>query len=90
MAHSKRQRKNRREQAAREQRASRHVEGVGYRSALGMLPLIREPILRVVFVNLSPEVRNAWCRTPGALYRKGLIPRLGAGLVTFDPAGRCT
>jgi len=54
-----------------------------------MLPLIGDPTLRVVFVQLAPELRNAWCRTPGALYRPGLLARLGAGLVAFDARGRC-
>lgn len=86
MSHSRRQARNR---ERRRHVRPPQVDGVGYRSALGMLPLIGDPTLRVVFVQLAPELRNAWCRTPGALYRPGLLARLGAGLVAFDARGRC-
>jgi len=93
MAHSKRQRRSREERAnvprATVDGKAVSIEGVGYKGTLGMVTMIREPLLRVVFCNLSPELRNAWCRTPGALYRPGLIPRLAAGLVTFDAGGKC-
>ena len=76
-------------QRTREESAQARVEGPGYSGPLAMIRMIEEPVLRVVFCNLAPEFRAAWCRTPGALHRRGLMPRLAAGLVTFDARGRC-
>jgi len=56
---------------------------------LGVVTTIEDRILRIVYCRLSPELRDAWCRTPGAQYRPALIVRLAAGLVAIDEHGRC-
>ena len=81
-----------------EQRQARHeervaaasVEGTPLRSAFGLVTEIRRPLDRVLFMRLPPQFAAAWCRTPGALHRPGLIARLAAGLVVIDARGRCT
>jgi len=84
-----------RRQRERQARADRRrggpaVDGQRRVSAFGMVRSIPRGHDRVMFMRLDGSLAAAWCRTPGALYRPGLIARLAAGLVTeFGPTGGC-